>query len=353
MIKHIVHIIDSLELGGAEVLLINSINNLSSHKHTIISLYNKNSFELNTINADVHSLNHTGKKLDLIRCILQLRSLLKSLNPDIVHSHLYWSTIITRLSTPKDIKIVSTYHSLLYDPQNKAQYSAKMLWLDKKTYRNTMHSVFISQAVKKLISEKIGMTQNMTVIPNYINDEFFEQEKPNFKTEDCFRFIAVGNLREEKNYLNLVRAFKELDGSIQLDIVGDGPMSEDIQNLIKEENINNVHLLGKKKNIAKLLTKYHAYTMASSFEGFGIALVEAMAVGLPCIVSDIPTFREIDKNHILFFDQKKPSSIASKIKELSQKSSFDLEALSTELKTISKQYSLSNYIQNLTAVYTN
>ena len=72
---------------------------------------------------------------------------------------------------------------------------------------------------------------------------------------------------------------------------------------------------GQVDNIAELLHDYDALIMPSIFEGYGIAPVEAMAVGLPVILSDLEVFHEITNKNAIFFNPHDPESISNAIKD--------------------------------------
>ena len=77
-------------------------------------------------------------------------------------------------------------------------------------------------------------------------------------------------------------------------IVGDGPYKEDLVALAESAGVSDrCWFTGYRDNVSAFLPYYDVYLMPSITEGFGLALLEAMAAGLPCVCSDIPVFREI------------------------------------------------------------
>ncbi|MDY6120733.1 MAG: glycosyltransferase [Campylobacter sputorum] len=101
-------------------------------------------------------------------------------------------------------------------------------------------------------------------------------------------FLSVGRLDSGKNHSLLIRAFSKLkNDKFDLVILGEGVLKNELQNLIKELNLENrVHLMGFEKNPYKYMSKCYAFVFVSLFEGFSNALIEALACGKFIISSD-------------------------------------------------------------------
>ncbi len=101
-------------------------------------------------------------------------------------------------------------------------------------------------------------------------------------------FLSVGRLDSGKNHSLLIRAFSKLkNDKFDLVILGEGVLKNELQNLIRELNLENrVHLMGFEKNPYKYMSKCYAFVFVSLFEGFSNALIEALACGKFIISSD-------------------------------------------------------------------
>lgn len=347
--KTIVHIIDSLAKGGAETLLVGTINSLPQYKHIIVTLTEANDFE--EVNCEkIYNLKHTSNRL-IFQSIKKFKQIFAIYNPSIIHTHLYWGTIIGRLSLPKNCKLITTYHSLLYDENNGSQFSKKMVLLDKLTYRKKYYTLYISQKVKECITNAIPIKQNHQVLHNYVEDVFFQYPKSDKISYNPLRVVSVGNLRKEKNYLFLLKCFLKLkDQPIQLDIYGDGKEKDTLTTFVRENQLTNVSLKGKTDDLVNILPKYDLFLMGSVFEGFGIALVEGMALGLPCLVSDIEAFREVTQGKGIFFNPTNEADFLNQIGDIIEKK-IDLDAQGQEMKKIASHYTKSKYLRTLCDIY--
>jgi glycosyltransferase involved in cell wall biosynthesis len=108
--------------------------------------------------------------------------------------------------------------------------------------------------------------------------------------------LMVARLDVIKDQPTLLRAFAQArQPGWQLQLVGDGPRRGELEQLIDELDLTEVvHVLGRRGDVPELLGSADLFAFSTTAaEGFGIALVEAMAAGLPVIASDVPACREV------------------------------------------------------------
>lgn len=131
----------------------------------------------------------------------------------------------------------------------------------------------------------------MTIIPNPISNVFFECN--HVYKENILEITAMGRLSEQKNFSLLINVAKIVHRDypdVHFSIYGDGPLREELQKKITNDNLNGiVTLQGRTNNAQKVLNAADVFIMTSNYEGMPNALLEAMAVGLPCISTDCPT----------------------------------------------------------------
>jgi len=120
---------------------------------------------------------------------------------------------------------------------------------------------------------------------NEINKERTEIGIPN----NAFIILSVGELNTNKNHQIIIKALAQIsDKNIHYVIAGDGDQKDNLQRLSINLGINNqVHLLGYRNDVVKLYSASDVYALPSIREGLNVSLQEAMASGLPCIVSQI------------------------------------------------------------------
>jgi len=146
--------------------------------------------------------------------------------------------------------------------------------------------IFQTNDAKKYFSKKIQ--KKSVVIANPIDEKFFKVKRVK-KPKDI---VTVGRLEPQKNHKLLIEAFAMIHDKIpneRLLIYGDGSLKNELRKYIDEFDMRgDILLMGKSCDIEKELAKAKLFVLSSDYEGMPNALMEAMAVGLPCISTDCP-----------------------------------------------------------------
>lgn len=101
------------------------------------------------------------------------------------------------------------------------------------------------------------------------------------------KIVMVARFDQQKDHYTLLKAFQGLSGA-QLDLVGDGPVLNNIKALVAELDLfQTVNFLGFSKDIPQILAQSQIFTLISNWEGFPYTIIEAMRAGLPVIASDV------------------------------------------------------------------
>jgi glycosyltransferase involved in cell wall biosynthesis len=326
--KKILHVVDSLACGGTEILLSNTLPILSNYENIIVYLGGNEALKKSFSNFQVYSLGYKGKK-DILLAIWRLKKIIQENNISLIHSHLLLSTIISRIACPFDVKFVFSLHSPLgIDAFSKNRIS---LWLEKLTYKKTQNLIAVSNHVLKDYNSFIKIRGPYFVLHNFVADKYFNASYARrVSVENEIRLVAVGNLKNSKNYFNLLNALVLLtDTPYHLDIYGDGDARDQLQAFINMHKLN-IRLIPGISDVSTILPNYDAYIMTSIYEGYGLGPMEAMAVGLPLLLSDLEVFREVFGNNHIYFNPLMPTEIASSIKsawqnwhEFSQNSNYN------------------------------
>ncbi|MEQ9443509.1 MAG: glycosyltransferase family 4 protein [Cyclobacteriaceae bacterium] len=348
--KTIIHVIDSLGVGGAETLLVNANIHIPGFKHIVVYLRPPFAYVKQLENIPTYCLEYQGW-YSMPRCAMRLRRLIQLHQAEIVHSHLYYATIVARLACFGKIILVSTYHNVLYDPEG-SNYSFLYRWIDRLTYRARYRTLSVSSVVKHDLEKHIGIKHNSAVLYNYVEDVYFNLGKPDLN-HDEIRIISVGNYKPQKNYYRAIQSlipwFKN-QPQITWDIYGDGPERVALEKLISENAPTNVRLMGKTNQISEVMSQYQLFFMPSRWEGFGIALVEAMAAGLPCLVSDLRVFREVATSTVLYFELNSEDSLSQQLDWVATHPE-ELSKLAEQAARRAHEFTKKNYCQQLQAIY--
>lgn len=154
-----------------------------------------------------------------------------------------------------------------------------------RSSKNLDYFVLVSQDLTKYYKKKLRKYACQCIyIPNML-DNVPKRLAP-LKEE---RLISVGRLSAEKGFMDLLKIFNQLSKkhpTWHLDIIGDGPEKEKLQEYIKAKDLKEkvtLHGFQSKEYIDKVLNKSSLYIMTSFTESFGIVLLEAMSHGIPCL----------------------------------------------------------------------
>ena len=351
--KTLLLVIDELGTGGAEILFLGILPELNQ-KYSVIAVILSDGLETDfeRMVCDKKYLLGFKGTFSIIPCVQKLKKIIKRHNPSLVHSHLFYSSLITRLACPSNIPLIYSLHN---EMSKDVFNNSKILTLLEKYTIKKNHSV-IAVTDEVLIDYKNTIQKNNRsfVLKNYISSDFFQKQIPTKNLDKLkeIRIVAVGNIKKQKNYIYLVKAFQYLKNyRISLDIYG--IEDEDFNNLNEEIDRYKLPIVfkGPSANINKVLPNYDIYVMPSLYEGFGIAVVEAMASGLPLLLSDLPVFHEVTFNNALFFDVKDTMSFVKLIKDIFEEK-YDLNQLSLKGVEIANQnYTKEIYLKKLFAIY--
>jgi glycosyltransferase involved in cell wall biosynthesis len=230
----------------------------------------------------------------------RLYRLVTKLKPDIIHSMLFNANFHARLAgmftgTP----VIIEEHGLYIW---KRWYH---ILIDRWLANFTEKVIAVSHSVKEFLIRQERLDSGKVMVlydcvdPNFLKAESTraEERRRIAVTDDTFVIGTVGNLREEKGHRILLHAFKQAlkrDEKVRLFIVGDGPMYDYLLNQSRRLEIaGRVTFLKKQSNIAGFLKALDLFVLSSTSEGLGIALIEAIAVGLPCIASNVGGIKEV------------------------------------------------------------
>jgi len=333
MIK-IVYIISSIKTVGPIFMLKNIIKYIPKDKFRIylitISANQDDSLclEFRNMGVEIYSLNYSR-----IRSFLFARSTIENklqiIKPDIIHSHGLRADFINskiRYSAKK----VTTLRCFPYeDFINK--YGRIVGTLTIHFFLKNMQRIDNRVACSNSISKRMEGKKSLifTPIPNGLdlskfnkttNEHRLELRKNLKLPEDKKIFISVGDMDEGKNQKLIFDAFKTDDDNKLIIFLGSGPQLTQLRKL--SQNSTNIKFMGKVNNVKDFLQASDYFISASLSEGMPNAVLEAMGTGLPVILSDIPSHREIfEKNRFcgILFKNKDLESIKTAISSITVK----------------------------------
>lgn len=348
--KTIIHIIYNLGRGGAETMLVQVLKELKEYRNIVVILFDENEFK-DELECDKLICFHLKSMLSFPGAVFTLKNIIKKENPALVHSHLIWPTMMARLATPKDIPLVTTIHTSVATSLDYKRWYIR--FLDKATYRFRKSIILV---VSKVAYDEYFSILQMKpyqshVLPTFVNVERFQNRSGGHTPGAVFKVVSVGALSAQKNFSFLINAFANLsDRNIELHIYGKGDRQQLLQSQIEQTGAN-VLLKGQVKAIQEILPQYDVYVMSSLFEGFSLSVLEAMAMRIPLLLSNIPSFKEQCEDGALYFDLDSPLDFTEKLLQLKNDKELRIALAEKAFERVINNFTLPHHLEKLRAIY--
>jgi len=308
-IKTIVHVLDSLEVGGLErtVVRLAIAQKESGDQVQVITIFANGPLAEPLTQAGI-KITCVNKKNGLdLPAMKKIRNVI-SKGVEIIHSHNvlphYYATMA---SLGIKVRRISTRHDMGVHLKGK-----RMQFLYNLSLHKTHSVVSVCEAAKtRFVKEKIIPEEMITVIYNGIPafngrkepSKTYSERRQHLKLPASGPIVgSIGRLNAVKDYGTLITAFKEVLKNYpdaKLVIAGDGPERNKLQLQIDALAIGDkVTLLGERHDVEALLEQFDIFALTSLTEGFSVALVEAAWTGLPIVATDVGGNSEIVQDGI-------------------------------------------------------
>lgn len=345
----VLHVISSLEIGGAQRLL-SDILPLMAKENDVTLLVNKeveNDFSHKIKEAGVKIVNCGCPNLHSPKNIFRVARLAKEY--DIVHIHLfptvYWAAFAS-LITP--MKLVYTEHSTLNRRRGKWYFKP----IEKFVYSRYKKVISISQQTQEALTgwldTKAG-DPRFVVINNGVNLSSFQdlkEEKLYPKT-----LIMVSRFVASKDQMTVIRAMKLLPDDVHVIFVGDGENLDNCRTLAKEQGLRErVHFVGKQSNVVSWIAKADIGVQSSNWEGFGLTAVEIMAAGKPIVATNVDGLKQVVEGAGELFEVGDENELAGIIKCLYDDKE-EYHRMSKASRARAAEYDIVNTVQRYIELY--
>lgn len=265
-----------------------------------------------------------------------LRRKLDEVRPDVIHSLGVFPDYA--VSKMKKWKQVITLRNYVYDdfPAKFGKVKGSILaWIHLYAMKHTTKTVTCSESLARIYKDRLGLSFDF--IRNGVDIDVFEKantdNKISIKEElgipkDAFVYVYTGQMIERKNVGFLLDAFSSLiDSNAILLLLGDGPLLSGYRT--KYADKRHIIFLGNVNNVQHYLKACDAYVTTSKSEGLPNGVLEAMATGLPVVMSDIDQHQEIynvDKRIGFVYKQDDPQSLIHALESIRNNTSQMSEA---------------------------
>ncbi|MGJ1410688.1 glycosyltransferase [Sphingobacterium thalpophilum] len=352
---NILHVIGTLEVGGAENLLIDLVKGLNDKGHLadVLVLKDSDGLEKKLLSSSTNQAKVFKLTKGSIYNPLLIFSIIPFLkNYDIVHVHLfpsiYW-VVIAKLLSFSSVKLVYTEHST----RNRRREKWYFKFLDRFIYSFINLVICITDGTYRSLRDHLNRDFNYEVIHNGIDLNKFRNASSGNEQyfRDKFKLIQIANFKPAKDQMTVLKALKSLREEICLLLVGDGELRATLEDFVAENKLENrVLFLGIRLDIPELLLLSDVVVQSSYYEGFGLAAVEGMASRKPVLASDVSGLNEVVRDYGLLFEQGNSNELAKLIEELYSNSEY-YDLVKERCFARSKDYSIELMINKYIICY--
>ena len=371
--KNVLIISASGNYGGMEVHILNILEGLHKDFNFFVVCPNGNIVSEYEKYAKVIKL---FPKFDIDPIyILKIVRLLRILNISVVHTHELKAGVNGLIAASLLRLPLKISHQ--HTPISNWQVMSLQKRINALVYRLSVNKLasfevaLTSEIEKQKIKEGIKKEKIM-VIPNGISLKTFNfprKLKIKYRIEMCDKYginpqnLIVGcisRLTVEKGHTVLIKALREMENAgslsnIRFLFVGEGELRESLVRMVNSYNLaNKVIFTGfvSEEEKVKILASLNIFIFPSLAEGFGIVLIEAMSVGLPCIVSDLPVLKDVAKESVLYFNSGEEKSLKEKVEKMAKSKSLREEFSKKALQQV-KKYDIKKFWENYKKLYEN
>lgn len=375
----ILHVITSLNRGGAENHLVDlAISQKLIYKHDVkIVFWKGNCYWVNYLKKykiDCYHLNQNKKKIEknlffnFFFCFLRLRNIIKkNFTPNVIHAHLPFSELITRLAITgnKKIKfIISKHINTVFLCKDNSRRSLVGRFLEIFVSLRAHKIISISDAVRNFMINNVGIDKKKLITVHYgiknlrFNTKFNKKNKT-FRKKKNFLYIgSLCRLVPQKRVDILLSGFAKYNLKInnrsKLCIAGDGILKNELIILAKKLKIeDNVIWLGNISNVSNFLKKIDIFCLTSDHEGFGIVLLEAMLFDKLIIATRTSSIPEIIKHNFngLLIPKNNSNSLYHTLNQINTNKNKKIFLKKNSKYILKKKFDLSIMVEKINRIY--
>lgn len=308
---NITHFVESLDRGGLERMVLELVKyqHRQGHRCQVVCLYSSGSLahELDDLGITVTAC---GKRdgLDLT-ALARARRMVGEHATEVLHTHnavAHYQAVLATCGLPMR-QVINTRHGMGVNRRARRRE-----WLYRRALARTDTVVTVCEAARNdAIQRGIVPSAKARVVPNGIHVDAFQTASPRaheriaqlLNLPENTRIIGtVGRLNWTKDQLGLIRAFRQVHeqhANTALVLIGDGELRASLQQAAIDEGMaDRVHFLGDRSDVRDLLQGLDIFVLSSLSEGYSMALLEASAVALPIVATQVGGNGEIVRDGV-------------------------------------------------------
>lgn len=320
----ILHVITSLDTGGAERLMVDLLPLLKERGHDVgLLLFNgadaplKEEWPVNEI--PLYELTHPDDIEDKWATygpwnVVRLMKYVKQY--DIVHTHntaCQFYAPIAKLLGQAGAKLVTTEHNATNRRRSMGWYKP----IDRWMYNRYAAIICIADQTRDNLVQHIGQHPAIYTIYNGVNINKFIKQIKQIDSQERFVINMVAGFRPQKDHATLIKSMLHLPERYSLQLVGRGETEQEMKTLCQDLGLEQrVNFMGMRSDVTDILENSDVVVLSSHWEGLSLSSIEGMASGRPFIASDVEGLRDIVGGAGILFPHGDDKALAKAIQEL-------------------------------------
>jgi glycosyltransferase involved in cell wall biosynthesis len=336
----ILHLLPTFHAGGAERMVLEFVREQHERGHEVTVASAGGSWVERIEGAQHATVPDFGSLLDRpVAAALAMRRLVRSANPQLIHAHIAGLGTLARIVAPRRTVFV-TVHGLLDPDYDRA---VRLLRFSR------VHTVAVSQVVEDELRARAMPEGRLHRIWNGAtlqpaDDRRVDQMAARVGvSRERPVLVGMGRLVPAKDFPTLVRAAGLL-GDVDLVIAGEGPERDKLERLAAELGVR-LHLPGVVDDVSALLQLATVLVATSTVEGASIAVLEAVSLGVACVVTPICVHEELVTNGaVVVVPPEHPAGFADALRPLLD-SPEALQGLRDRSAAIAHRFSVTRMVE--------
>ena len=358
----ILYVIDSMTKDGAESQLLKTLARLPSDRYEASVVLSRAEGERASELAampcvqEITTLAAGNKRRHLLEKAFAIAGVVKALQPDIVHSWLWYSNFLCGLSRKcgfwRHIPFIASQRGDYH-----ARYGQFRLWLTEKLIYNTADILLTnSEPIQRHLCQlypdkKIFSIPNLLELPTKV----WTQRQASDPKDKLI--VSVGRFAPEKGHRYLIEALnlrKQQDVAWQCTFLGEGELEAELRALVEAYGLSDqITFPGFCEDVFSVLLTADVFVLPSLHESSPNALIEAMGIGMPCIASDVGGIIDLIENEKngLRVPSQNPEALAAALHRVLTEPDFAVVLGKNARATIQQKFNSAESIKKLDEIY--
>jgi glycosyltransferase involved in cell wall biosynthesis len=361
----VAYLLGSLNRGGTETLLLDVFNQSDNSPYEMVGVYRKEGELSDSFRASKVKIYKVeqGKNWMVLVFLWRLRKLFKLENPDIIHAQQSIDAIFARIACiGLQVKVIQTVHG--YDFEKKKLFG----FVIRMSLLLTNRNIFVSKTQRNYYELSYNQIEHIknSVVYNGVNFDKFNTTEEKLRDElglnNNLLMGMVGNFVKVREQMTVCR-FLDLLNKREIDFTflfigrrdnNNPELYDDCQLFCKKNGLGDkVKFVGSRPDVPAILPQLDAFIYSTDHDTFGLAVVEAIASGIPVFVNDLEVMKEITENgkQANLYRTKNEFDLLDKFLLFLEQQEIFKKAALENAKWIRKTYSIQKHIFRLFDVY--